>query len=100
MDIPPDKAFNERADALLDLANSQLQDASVEQVSGSIAFAAAAFNSWMCLALSADKEKMAAGRVQIISDLTHRFRTMLEDNYDHYLASYDSLKTSTPRGQQ
>ena len=101
MDLPADPQFNARMDEILAVANAQLRNGQpVEQVAGSITFAAAAFNAWMCLALSKDAEWMAKGRAQIVNDLTERFRKMLEDNYETYLRDYATHKTSKPRPTQ
>ncbi len=101
MDLPADTQFNARTDEILAVANAQLRNGQpLEQVAGSVTFAAAAFNAWMCLALSKDAEWMAKGRTQIVNDLTERFRKMLEDNYENYLENYDVQKTSKPRPTQ
>ncbi len=101
MDLPSDPQFNARTDEILAVANAQLRNGQpLEQVAGSVTFAAAAFNAWMCLALSKDADWMAKGRNQIVNDLTDRFRKMLEDNYDNYLKTYDEQKTSKPRPTQ
>jgi len=87
--ITPDKEFFQRADAVIDVANNQLSEASRGKVSASCMFASARFNAWVTATGHESAEAMAAAKQQAIDYFIGEYRDMLERNFDEYITNFD-----------
>ena len=85
-----DDRFYERADAHIDLSNTQLKDIGAGKVSASMMYANARFAAWISATWCADGEEMTRRRADSIDFFVTQFRLMLEENYDDYNGRFDA----------
>ncbi len=92
-------AFFERADQFIKLANefcSPEQNKNAKpaerrgQVSASMLFATARFNTWVAANNFKDGEEMRNAKDQVMSYILQQFQMMLEDNYDEYCEQFEN----------
>lgn len=83
-----DAEFFKRADAIIDVANDQLAEASRAKVSASCMYATARFNAWVSACGCDTGEQMQAARKEAIEYFTEQYRTMLEENLDDYIGNF------------
>jgi hypothetical protein len=83
-----DPNFSVRADAFIDLANTQLPSAPGPLVAASMSFATARFNAWLCANMYRTPEQMTAMRAEAIALLTDHYNKMLEDSFSDALANF------------
>ena len=86
----PDMQFFLRADALIHLANQQLQEAPREKVCASTMFAAARFNIWTHACYSEGAAHLASHRTEAIAYFAEQYRLMLEQHMDDYIQNFDT----------
>ncbi|KAA8734802.1 DUF3144 domain-containing protein [Acinetobacter qingfengensis] len=60
------------------------------QVSASLLFAAARFNTWVSANTFKDGQEMLEAKEQVMAYLVQQFQAMLEDNYDEYCEQFDN----------
>ena len=84
-----DDKFYERADAHIVLSNEQLNQIGSGKVAESMMFALARFNSWISAGGYKSAEEMAEERAIIIEYFTTKYKSMLEENVDDYIANFD-----------
>lgn len=94
-DTPPgartmDEGFYKRADAIIDLANTQASGAGPGPTGASMMFAAARFNAWISATGFTSGQAMAASRQQTIDYFLEGYRQMLEMNLDQYIENFDA----------
>ena len=92
-----DKAFFERADAYITLANEQATDVSRGKISASMMFATARFNAWVSASGTESGEELAAVKDEALEYFLGEYRKMLEENLDEYIEHFD--KYMKPDGE-
>jgi hypothetical protein len=89
MTAETDKAFFERADAYITLANEQATDVSRGKASASMMFATARFNAWVSASGTESGEELAAVKDEALEYFLGEYRKMLEENLDEYIEHFD-----------
>jgi len=85
-----DDKFYDRADAYLDLANSQIKaDGDAAGVSASFLYSASRFNTWFVAASFKKSKDMAAEKQEILEHFTKEYRLMMEENITDYIENFD-----------
>ncbi|HPI49080.1 MAG TPA: DUF3144 domain-containing protein [Hyphomonadaceae bacterium] len=87
---PFDDAFYARADAHINLANEEAEEASHEAVNASMMFASARFSAFLSARGFKSGEAMAAKRDETVEYFVAGFRQMLEGNLDAYIRNFDA----------
>ncbi len=82
-------AFYERADAHINLSNAQLQQAAPGEVSASMMYATARFNTSLSAGSFATGAEFAAHRRQSIEYFLREYRLALEEHMDEYIANFE-----------
>ena len=85
-----DDAFYARADAHINLANEEAEEASHEAVNASMMFASARFSAFLSARGFKSGEAMAAKRDETVEYFVAGFRQMLEGNLDAYIRNFDA----------
>ncbi len=89
MNEPVDPAFYDRADALIHLANEQLENINRGKVSASFLYAAARFNAWISANGFESGDSMREARDKTVEYFIGQFRAALEENLDDYIRNFD-----------
>ena len=102
-DVTEDEALNaaffERADEFIKQANEFCRPAQGTkpnptevrgQVSASMLFATARFNTWVAANNFKDGNEMREAKDQVMSYVLQQFQMMLEDNYDEYCEQFEN----------
>jgi hypothetical protein len=89
MNSETDKAFFERADAYIDVANQQAAEVNRGKVSASMMFATARFNAWVSASGTESGEDLAAVKQEALDYFLAEYRKMLEENLDEYIEHFD-----------
>lgn len=79
-DNTEDKEFFDRADAIINLANSQCDDFAIGRVSSSLLFAAARFNAFIVASSAKDLEQLKNDKTEAIK--------YFKEQYEKYLLKY------------
>ncbi|HVY90488.1 MAG TPA: DUF3144 domain-containing protein [Hyphomonadaceae bacterium] len=82
------KAFFDRADAIVALANAQAQEVPPEDVSASLLFAASRYHAFITAARAHNAENMQAARDGVVDYFLGQYRMMLLDNLDDYIRNF------------
>jgi Protein of unknown function (DUF3144) len=77
-----------RADEIINLANSQLGEATKGKVSASLMFATARYCSWVSATGFSDGAEMASMREQTIDYFVDQYREALTQNLDDYIEGF------------
>ncbi|MCG6904518.1 MAG: DUF3144 domain-containing protein [Rhodobacter sp.] len=85
-----DPAFFKRADAMISLANDQLEDADIGAVSASFLYAAARFNAFVSAANCETAQEMAASKSEMVDYFLDQYRTMITEHLEDYAANFDA----------
>lgn len=84
------QAFYQRADAIIELANSQLSETSHSgQVGASLLYAAARYSASVASIGFVKGSDFAQEKEEIIEFYTRQYRQMLSDNLDDYAQNFD-----------
>ncbi len=84
-----DNSFYDRADALIDLANSQIgEEAKNGMVSASFLYAASRFNAWLSATGFENSEEMQKAKQETIDYFTNEYRKMLDENLTDYIENF------------
>jgi len=94
MTTETDKAFFERADAYIDVANEQATQVNRGKVSASMMFATARFNAWVSASGTESGEDLASVRQEALDYFLEEYRKMLEENLDEYIEHFDKYMKS------
>lgn len=86
-----DEKFFNRADAHIHLANEQLADVARGKVSASLMFAAARYNAWVSATDLQSSSELQNRRDELVDYFLSQYRSMLEHNFDNYIAQYDAF---------
>jgi hypothetical protein len=89
------REFWERADKIIALANDQAKDATIGQVSSSLLYATARFNSFNVATSAKDVAEMEKDKEEAIKYFTKQYKKMLIENLDDYIENYESYE---PKG--
>ena len=89
MNSETDKAFFERADAYIDVANQQAAEVNRGKVSASMMFATARFNAWVSASGTESGEDLASVKQEALDYFLSEYRKMLEENLDEYIEHFD-----------
>ena len=85
-----DEEFYQRADAHIQLSNSQIEERYGRgKVSASMMYAAARFNAWVSACGFIDPELMRTAKGEAIDYFVGEYRKMLEANFDDYIDNYE-----------
>jgi hypothetical protein len=98
-----EQAFFNRADAHIFLSNDQLDSMHKEGVAASMLYASARFTAWLMAGSFANGDLMKESKAGALDFFTERFRDMLNQNIDDYIANFDQyIKTPQhiPKGEQ
>ncbi len=82
------KQLYQRADAIIQLANSQLDELKPGRVSASTLFAAARLNAWVSALGFPNAEDMKSNKAEKVEFFIAQYRAMLEENYDDYVLNF------------
>ena len=86
-----DDQFYDRADAHIDLSNSQITDEIGRgKVSASFMYSVARFNSWVSACGWDNAGEMAESKEETIEYFLTEYRKMLEENMDDYISNFDN----------
>lgn len=83
-----DPKFYDRADAVINLTNSQMGDVSRGNASASLMYATARFNSWVSATGFSDASEMAKAKAETLEYFTSEYKKMLEENLDDYIVNF------------
>jgi hypothetical protein len=86
-----DPQFFDRADAHIDLSNSQIGEVERGKVSASMMFATARFNAWVSACGFENGADMLAAREETVEYFVTEYRKMLLDNLTQYIENFDSF---------
>lgn len=89
MTTEADDGFYERADTHIHVANSQTETVGRGQVSASMMYATARFNSWISACKAESGDDLAEGKEDIIEYFVEEYRKMLAENLDDYARNFD-----------
>lgn len=90
-----DDAFYDRADAHINLSNTQItEDIGRGKVSASFMYSVARFNAWVSACGWESGEEMAEAKEETVEYFMTEYRKMLEENLDDYIKNFASyMKT-------
>ena len=88
-DNTEDKEFFDRADAIINLANTQCDDFAIGRVSSSLLFAAARFNAFIVASSAKDLEQLKNDKTEAIKYFKEQYEKVFIENIDEYIKNYD-----------
>lgn len=83
-----DKAFFDRADEIIELANNQCDNYSIGKVSSSLLFAAARFNAFIVASSAKDLEQLKDDKTEAIKYFKEQYEKVFIENIDEYIKNY------------
>jgi hypothetical protein len=84
-----DDGFWDRADAHINLANSQCSSVVAGKASASLLYAASRFSAFVVASNSSNAADLRERREEALEYFTAEFRKMLEDNLDDYIEHFE-----------
>ncbi|MBD0403258.1 DUF3144 domain-containing protein [Flammeovirga sp. EKP202] len=84
-----DDKFYERADAHINLSNSQLKETEKGKVSASMMYSVARFNAWVTACGFSKKWEMKEKKEEVLDYFVTQYKIMLEENLDEYIENFD-----------
>ena len=88
-DNTPDPAFWQRVDAIVDLANNQINPAHPNEVGASAMYAVARFNAFILAKTTGSPENMTTEKERALDYFTGQFRLMLDANLDDFTVNFE-----------
>lgn len=85
----PDPAFWQRVDAVVNLANNQIDPAHPNDVGASSMYAVARFNAFILAKTTGSPENMKAEKARALDYFSSQFRLMLESNLDDFTENFE-----------
>ena len=85
-DVDPE--FYDRADAVINLANEQVDQIGAGKVGASLSFAATRFNVWAFALRCENGPELETNRSETIEYFVKQYRAMLEENIDDYIKNF------------
>src|SRR5262245_44192633 len=89
-----DKAFYDRADSFIDVANEHCSTVGRGKVSASFLYAVARFNAWVSACGFASSEEMNRKRAETAEYFVTQYKAMLEENLDDYIEHFNQYMRS------
>jgi len=83
-----DKEFFDRADKIINLANTQCDDANIAKVSSSLLFAAARFNAFIVASSAKDLEGLKEDKTEAVKYFKEQYEKVFIENIDEYIKNY------------
>lgn len=93
----PDPAFWQRVDAIVDLANNQINPAHPNDVGASAMYAVARFNAFILAKTTGSPENMKTEKERALEYFTSQFRLMLESNLDDFTVNFEKYMQPQPK---
>jgi hypothetical protein len=84
-----DPKFYDRADAHIQLSNSQMDEINPGKVSASMMYATARFNAYVSWVGWQNGDEMAGARDETVKYFVEQYQAMLEENLDDYINNFD-----------
>lgn len=84
-----DQDFYNRADAIIELANTHIADSSRGKASASLMYANSRFSAWVSACGCRDAAELAAAKQQAVDYFVEEFRLMMEENLTDYIENFD-----------
>ena len=86
-----DDEFYKRADEHIKLSNNQIsKDIPLGEISASMMYSTARFNSWMNAYSINNRDEMRVQKKETIEYFIEEFRKMLNENLDDYIENFDA----------
>ncbi len=89
----PDQDFYNRADAIIELANTHISDSSRGKASASLMYANSRFAAWVSACGCRNAEELAAAKQQAVDYFVEEFRLMMEENLTDYIENFSLYMT-------
>ena len=90
-----DADFYKRADAHIDLSNTQVANASRGKVSASMMYSVARFNAWVSACGFESAAEMREHKEETIAYFVEEYSKMLSENFDDYAENFESYMKRT-----
>ncbi len=84
-----DDQFFDRADAVINLANTYLEQVTRGKVSAPLLYATARFNSWVSACGFENRDDMEEMKEETIEYFVQEYRKMLDENLTDYIDIFD-----------
>jgi len=98
---PIDGNFYKRADAIISLANGQINEQTPPaDATNSLMFASSRFNAWISAMGFKNAEDMKAEREEIVNFFTTQYKHMLEENFDNYVENFEQFINGAKASQE
>lgn len=89
---PIDGNFYKRADEIISLANSHINEKTPPaDATNSLMFASSRYNAWIAAMGFKSADEMKAEKEEIIAFFTSQYKLMLEENFDNYVENFDQF---------
>lgn len=88
-----DQDFYNRADAIIELANTHISDSSRGKASASLMYANSRFAAWVSACGCRNAEELAAAKQQAVDYFVEEFRLMMEENLTDYIENFSLYMT-------
>ena len=83
-----DKNFFDRADEIINLANTQCDNTAIAKVSSSLLFAAARFNAFIIASSAKDIDDLKKDKTEAIKYFKEQYEKVFIENIDEYIKNY------------
>ena len=84
-----DKEFFNRADEIINLANTQCDNFAIGKVSSSLLFATARFNAFIVASSAKDLEELKKDKIEAIKYFKEQYEKVFIENIDEYIKNYE-----------
>lgn len=89
---PIDANFYKRADAIISMANSHINETTPPaDATNSLMFASSRFNAWISAMGFKNAEDMKTEKEEIVTFFTTQYKLMLEENFDNYVENFEQF---------
>ena len=93
----PSPPFLNRANHLINLANTQCDTVSPNEVGASFMFAAARFNAFILAKTTGSAENMAIEKEKALEYFTEQFPNMMMANLEDFTTNFDAYMQPAPK---
>ena len=98
---PIDGNFYKRADTIISLANSHINEQTPPaDATNSLMFASSRFNAWIAAMGFKSAEEMKVEKEEIVAFFTNQYKHMLEENFDNYADNFEQFITGAKESQE
>ena len=87
---PTDNEFYNRADALISIANEQINEAGQIPTNTSFMYAVCRFNAWVVASGFQNTEEMKFAKAGALDYFVNQYKEMLDEHLDDYIANFDA----------